>query len=152
MATQKIETSIRITRRISGNPEIDGKFFLSIVDKSSRIGFIEVLLNPEDIANMLAGAAVEHEATVRGLDKVGMKLVRQERSMIVHKDYVDYEKKKLREFITEKEEHGEWSLDLHLGSQRSIHRHEGDYYIARYSRYKYVSVEQNKNEKDEQND
>jgi hypothetical protein len=145
MAQDKFDVEVRISRRNSSDPDKDGQFFISVVDTNSRIGFIEIQLKPEDIANMLAGSEATGKATVRSLGKVGKKLVHEHRSMLIPREMV-YDKDAAREYLTEKEreecEDGGWSLNLHLGSQSSFQPHSSDMYTAHYSRYKYVD-EQN---------
>ena len=145
MASNKFDVQVRISRKNSTDPDTDGQFFISVVDTNSRIGFIEIQLKPEDIANMLSGSEATGKATVRGLDKVGKKLVREQRSMLIPREMA-YDKNAAREYLTEKEleecEAGGWKLDLYLGSQGSFRPHSSDMYSAHYSRYKYVD-EQN---------
>jgi hypothetical protein len=141
MASNKLDVEVRISRKNSTDPNTDGQFFISVVDTNSRIGFIEIQLKPEDIANMLAGSQATGKVTVRGLDKVGKKLVREHRSMLIPRKMV-YDKVATSAYLTEEEleecEAGGWTLDLYLGSQSSFQPFNSELYKVNYNRFKYV--------------
>lgn len=126
--------------KVSINRRSDKKICIYIEDNASGIKFVEAIMNPEEFANAVTGLAYQ-EATgnVKGLEYVGKKRIREDRSVECPLD--TYDKEKLQAWLKENCQEDDWLLDTYLGSQSSVSWKNGKT-ILNYAVIKYVEVEE----------
>lgn len=119
----------------------DGRELIAIrfEDKASGAQFLEATVSPHDFALALTGLSrVDVDMTVRGLQVVGLKKIREARTAINPPQ--NYSKCFHEAWLQENCQEDGWILDCYLGSQSSISR-SGDETTLRYAVYRYVDPE-----------
>jgi len=134
--SKEIDVELQFCQRFSSRE--DDCVVLSIKDENSRIGFLEIKLTHEQFGKLIAGngRSMDVKATVRGLDRVGMTLVRENRSVVLP-DKLHYDSSKAEIWIEENCKEDGWNISPALRSQGSI-SHDNGVHTAHYTVYKYV--------------
>ena len=110
---------------------------IRLEDDNSRIGFLELEMQPEDFAMALTGLGYQPiEFTVRGLENIGKFKVSERRTITCPgKDL--YDRSKLEKWLEENAKEDGWNVLTYLGSQGSI-RSVPEGQELNYHVYKYV--------------
>ena len=119
----------------------DGRELIAIrfEDKASGAQFLEATVSPHDFALALTGLSrVDVDMTVRGLQVVGLKKIRELRTALSPLE--SYSREAQEAWLQENCQEDGWILDSHLGSQSSIIRADGETTL-RYFVYRYVGPE-----------
>jgi hypothetical protein len=115
-----------------------GKVGIEVKDVLSRTTFLELELTLEQFASVVTGMYISDVGgTVEGLQNVGKKRVREDRSVTL--DFSVYEREYLVKYLLENCQEDGWTIDTYLGSKDSI-KHKDNKTILSYSVYKYVEV------------
>lgn len=133
----KIKASLSISRPQYG----DGRKLISItiVDENSRIEFIDAEISYENFTQAITGLGhQEMEIEVRGLDRVGKKVVCEDR--IIECPLKTHDRNVYRAWLDDNAQEEGWLLNSYLGSQNSISYKDGKT-ILRYRVTKYVDQE-----------
>lgn len=141
---------LSISRISSNAPERDNMISITVEDKASGIGFVNVLITPEQFAMALTGlSSCECELELRGLQHVGKK--RETKQLILHVSFDRFARKedrevKLREAAAQYEVEG-WMVNPYftLNSQGGAKYVQGtdDVHRCRVNFTRYVAQENN---------
>lgn len=108
---------------------------IELMDRNSRIRFVEMTLTLEDYANVITGlGAVEGDIKYRNLEDVGKQKVMEKRSMVLDTDNKD----KIKKILLKNHEGDGWIVDTYLNSQKSVEYLSSGSYKINYSVYKYI--------------
>ena len=130
MSQIKIKAELGISRNSSG------VITIRLADDTSRVGFVEVSLTPEQFALAITGLMLSDiDVTCRGLDVVGKTVVRERREILC--PVKSYDKKVFEQWLTDNAQEEGWKLSVYLGSQGSV-TYKDDGALLRYNVYKYV--------------
>jgi len=117
----------------------NGFVYIRIEDSSSHSQFVELKLTLEQFAEAVTGLHTSDvEMTVRNLDRVGKRRVREERSVVCPLN--TYKKEEIRQWMADHCQEEGWVVDDYLGSQNSVKSVDGGT-LLKYAVTKYVEVQ-----------
>ena len=96
----------------------DDKIRIRVRDEASNAEFLVAELTPHDFAMMITGlSGIEAKCEVRGLEVVGKKRIREQRTVIYPKK--SYDRTQLEQWLEDNCQEDGWFLDSALRSQSS---------------------------------
>jgi hypothetical protein len=116
-----------------------GGVCIKVTDTLSSTAFVEISISHEEFSRALS--SLSHRpctAEVKGLDHVGMKLVREDRQARCPHGFLTREQ--AESWLLENAQEPGWQMDPYLGSQRSRVSHSGGL-ILNYAVFKYIDPE-----------
>lgn len=126
--------ALTISRPMTGGESKE--IHIKVKDAASRISFLSLTIPLADFAAALTGLSeVECQMEIVGLDKVGMKRVKEGRRVLY--PHTSYNKKEMEACLIENCQEEGWLLSPYLGSQQSVERKNGETHLN-YSVIKYV--------------
>jgi hypothetical protein len=127
----KIPVQITISR------DSNDRIRIELRDPGAVVRFAQIYLAPHDFALALTGlSAIECEADLVALEKVGKVRVHEPRTKVCTDPSLRYDRKKLEQWLLENAQEEGWELNPYLGSQDST-SHDPDgvklhYWVSRW--------------------